>query len=373
MLLSGSHPIRAADREQPRLDSKTGVDELVLNPKNPPFNAEGDGLTDDTVALQAWLNAGGSLLAEGSFRITHGLTLDGDGRTLNTMNAKIVADGVDITALTVTGNNSRVSVYVNGNNKAAYGLRVTGSGSVIENGRYVNFRSVTQSARGIDITTTGGALVRNNVVRNVVSLGDKTRGNGPGFSRGIGLNARGPASAESYISNNLIENITGEEGDAIHVLFYDGMANPFNSGKVTISDNTIRNVSRRFIKVQASDVAVERNKLNFDLPSAPKYPSSAIDVIRSQDVRIIGNEINPNLIGNDVAVNGTSTAPLRGIQISDNVLRQTCSKKSVNIYLKWTSSPVVRNNVVHGGGTGLGMDSSTNALLGGNTFRRRCT
>ncbi|WCI08735.1 right-handed parallel beta-helix repeat-containing protein [Arthrobacter sp. OVS8] len=241
-----------------------------------------------------------------------------------------------------------MSLHVDGINKAAFGVKVTGANAVLENGRYENFHSASQSARAIDITTTGGAIVRNNVVRNVVSVGDEMRGNGPGFSRGIGLNATSAATSKSLISGNVIENITGEEGDAIHVLFYDGTANPFNAGKVTIRDNKIRNVSRRFIKVQASEVSVEQNKLNFDLPFAPANPSSAIDVIRSEYVKVIGNEINPNLIGNGVAVNGTSTTPLRGIEILDNTLRQKRTKTAVGIYLKWTYSPIVQNNRIYG-------------------------
>lgn len=361
LLLAGCQPVRNADP-----DPAAGVEATVLDPKDPPFNAKGDGVTDDTAALQAWLAAGGVRLANGSYRIVKGLTLAGNGRHLYTDNAKILADGTNITALTVTGNNANIRAHIDGANKAAYGLKVTGAGTIVENGQYDNFRSITQSARGIDATTSGGIIVRNNIVRNVVSVGDKTGGNNSGLSRGIGLNARGAATAESIIAGNHIENITGEEGDAISVLFSDRTADPFNSGKVTINDNEILNVSRRFIKVQASNVTVERNKLNFDLATAPANPSSAIDVIRSEYVKVIGNEINPNLIRGGIAVNGAPTAPLRGIEIRDNVLRQTDPKTSASIYLKCTSAPIVQNNSVYGG-MGVLINSSTKALIQGNT------
>lgn len=337
----------------------------LLNPTSAPYNAKGDGVTDDTAALQAWLNAGGVRLANGSFRIVKGLTLAGNNRRFYTENAKIVADGRDITALTVTGKNANIRAYIDGKNKAAFGLRVSGPGAVVESGRYENFRSITGSARAIEATTNGGVIVRNNVIRNVVSVGDKTIGNGPGTARAIALNSNVPAVATSFISGNRIENITGEEGDAIHVLFYDGRY-PFRSGKVTISGNQIRNVSRRFIKVQASNVVVASNTLNFDLVRAPANPGPAIDVIRSEYVNVGGNHINPNLIGTGITVSGVSAVRLRGIDVHDNVLRQKATKTAVSIDLAWATSPKVLNNLIYGGGAGVLVRSSTNVLVQGN-------
>lgn len=369
LVLSGCQPVLDVDSEP-----SDGIGATLLSPKDAPFNAKGDGVTDDTAALQAWLTAGGVRLAGGTYRIVQGLTLSGDRRVFFTENAKILADGTNITALTATGNNANIRVSIDGNHKAAYGLKVTGAGTVVEDGQYENFRSATKSARGIDASTSGGIIVRNNVVRNVVSVGDKTGGNGNGLARGIGLNSKVAATAKSFISGNWIENIGGEEGDAISLLFSDGKSYPFASGNVTVSKNTIRNVSRRFIKVQASNVAVAHNKLDFDLPTPPANPSSAIHVIRSADVKVIGNEINPNLLGGGIAVNGASTAPLAGIEILDNVLRQSDMKSSISIYLKWTTSPAIRDNSIYGGGGsaegGVLISLSKNARVQGNAYSR---
>jgi hypothetical protein len=336
----------------------------LLDPRAAPYNAKGDGITDDSAALQAWLNAGGTRLASGTFRITKGLTLSGDNRRLYTENAKIVADGTNITALTVTGRNASVSAFVDGINKASNGVKVTGPGAVLENGWYQNFRSTTQSARGIEARTTGGITIRNNVIRNVMSVGDGTLGNGNGASRGIVLSGPAAATADSVISANLIQNIFGEEGDAIQVLFFDGKTStPFSSGRVAVSDNNIWNVSRRFIKIQASNVTVERNKLNFYVTTSPSNPATSIDIIHSETVKVIGNEVNPNLLGPVViAVRGPLGAPLRGIEVRSNIIRQAATKKSVGIYLTWTTAPSIKDNLFYITGTAVQMSYTTGAI-----------
>lgn len=363
MLAAGNQPMVITDTGTGTLLVGASLSE-PLNPKTAPFNAKGDGVTDDSAALQAWLDAGGTRLASGTYRIVKGLALNGDNRRLYTENAKIVADGTNITALTVTGRNAIVSTYIDGKNKASDGVKVTGPGAVLENGWYENFRSTTQSARGIEVVTTGGVTIRNNVIRNVVSVGDATLGNGNGASRGIVLSGRAAATTGSAISANLIQNITGEEGDAIQVLFFDGRTStPFSSGRVDVSDNDIWNVSRRFIKVQASDVTVQHNTLNFYLTTSPANPATSIDIIHSEHVKVIGNEVNPNRLGPVViAVRGPVGVPLRGIEVRSNIIRQSLTKKSIGIYLTWTTGPIVRENLIYIAGTAVQMSYTTGAV-----------
>ncbi|MCO4276143.1 glycoside hydrolase family 55 protein [Pseudarthrobacter sp. HLT3-5] len=363
LLVSAQQPILNADVGARALLSTETLN-VAIDPKAAPYNAKGDGVTDDSAALQAWLNAGGTRLASGTYRITKGLILSGDNRRLYTENAKILADGTNITALTVTGSNASISAYIDGNNKASDGVKVTGPGAVLENGWYQNFRSTTQSARGIEARTTGGIIIRNNVIRNVVSVGDTTLGNGNGASRGILLSGPAAATAESVISANMIQNITGEEGDGIQVLFFDGKTStPFSSGRVAVSDNNIWNVSRRFIKIQASDVTVQGNKLCYYLTTSPANPATSIDIIHSENVKVISNEVNPNLLGPVViAVRGPLGVPLRGIEVRSNIIRQAATKKSVGIYLTWTTAPIIQGNLIYINGTAIQMSYTTGAI-----------
>ncbi|MFF1832065.1 NosD domain-containing protein [Paenarthrobacter sp. NPDC058040] len=368
LFLTSCQPSRPTESKSPQREAAAPSD---LDRKSTvPNTAKGDGITDDTAALQSWLNAGGGRLSNGTFRITKGLVLNGDNRTLQTDNATIVADASDITVLTVAGKNAKVGVHIDGRNHAAYGLKVTGAGATIEDGIYENFWSKTQSARGIDATTSYGVVIRDNIIRNVVSVGDGIGGNNSGASRGIALNSTADAKASSFIMNNRLENITGEEGDAIHVLFNDGKSSPFNAGRVKISDNEVRNVSRRFIKVQASSVVVEGNKLHTDADTEPTNPSAAIDIIRSENVKVLDNQLDPDLTGGGIAVNGISSAPLRGIEVRGNVLRESNEKSAVGIYLNWTVSPVVRDNTVIGVSAGIEVRASTGAEVEGNAHEQ---
>lgn len=341
------------------------ADQLFLSPKAPPYNAKGNGVADDSTAIQAWLNDGGVVLANGTFRITTGLTLSGDNRTLYTDNATILADSADITALTVTGNKCRVSVRIDGNNKANFGIRGSGAGCVFERNHIENIYSSTTTARAMEITTTGGAVIRNNTFRNVTSVGNVTFGDGNGFARAIVLYGTAAATATSYILDNVIDNIVGEEGDGIAVLFFDGSANPFLSGKTTVRGNQISNVSRRFIKIQGSDVRVEDNILTHD-GTVPANPSSSIDLIQCDNVTVARNTITPNPLSNAIASNGTSAVRNKNLVIEGNIIRQGDTKNSPSIYLNYATESSITGNTAHGGAAAVLLGNSINVLISDN-------
>ncbi|QOD05694.1 right-handed parallel beta-helix repeat-containing protein [Pseudarthrobacter sp. BIM B-2242] len=336
-----------------------------LTPDARDYGAVGDGSSDDTEPLKKWLAAGGSELTDGVFRITSGLTLLGDNRTFCTRNARIVADQADITALTVQGANTKISAHIDGNNKANIGLKISGPGATVESSTIENFYSKTTAARGVEVTTGGGCTVRDNLIRNVGSLGDTTLGNGNGSARAILLSNSGAASQKSVIAGNTIDNVFGEEGDAIQILFYDAAASINASADVTISGNDISNVSRRFIKVQASNVRIVGNTLGH-AGVTPANPSNSIDVIRGDDVTISDNRIAPNPLGVVINVVGSAGFLCRRVVIRDNVIRQDDEKKYTSMFLNYLSQAVVRDNTIFGGGTAIAIGNSTVVSVQGN-------
>jgi len=332
------------------------LDSLFLNPKD--YGVVGDGVANDSTGLQNWLNAGGVRLPPGTYLVNTGLTLTGDNRNLYADNATLIAGTTEMVVLTITGNRHRVSVAIDGKNKASYGIKSSGAGGTIEKCRVENIYSATNTARGIEVTTAGGAIIRNNTINNVVSVGNATRGDGPGFARAILLYTLTAATARSMIEENIIDNISGEEGDAIAVLAFDGVANPFLSAKATVRNNEISNVSRRFIKIQGSDVRVLGNVCTHD-GVVPANPSTAIDLIQSDNVTVMGNTVPPNPLLNSIASNGTAAVLNKNIIIQDNTITQSDSKVAPAIYINYAKDSSVKNNVVTGG---------TYAVLLGNTI-----
>lgn len=339
--------------------------ELFLNVKD--YGAIGDGIADDTTAVQSWLTAGGSYLRDVTLRITTGLTLAGNNRNLFMDNAKIIADGTNITALTVTGNNCRVRAHIDGLNKANYGIAVTGSGAIIENCLVENIYSATLTARGIDVATAGGCTVRNNIVRNINSVGNAATGDSNGASRAIMLTSTVAATAKTVISNNVIDNVIGEEGDAIQIITTN-----YVSAKATIADNNISNVSRRFVKIQAADCEVLRNTCTHD-GAVPAHPANAIDLISSSNVLVEGNFIGPNPLSVAISCSGVAGTPNLNNIIRNNTIRQADDKAAISVFCTYVNESTIEGNTFHGGsyavniGNCVGVMVGNNVHFGGNT------
>lgn len=342
-----------------------GKGELFLNVKD--YGAVGDGVADDTAAVQAWLTAGGSYLRDVTLRITTGLTLAGNNRALFMDNAKILADGVNITALTVTGDNARVRARIDGLNKANIGITVTGAAAIIENSLIENIYSTTLTARGIDVQTSGGCTIRNNTVRNINSVGNASTGDSNGASRAIMLTSTVAATARTVITNNVIDNVIGEEGDGIQVI-----TTGYVSAKATISGNVISNVSRRFIKIQAADGQILSNTCTHD-GAVPNHPANAIDLISSSNWLVEGNFIGPNPLSVSISCSGVSGTPNLNNIIRNNTIRQDDAKNAISLYCTYVNESVIENNTFHGGsyavniGNCVGVNISGNTHFGGNT------
>lgn len=357
--------VTGAGAFQTALDARyVNAGELGLDAKNPTFGAVGDKVADDTAALQAWINAGGTKLTNGNFRITAGLTIPGNDREFVMDNATIFADTPDITVLTATGNNVRIRAKIDGNNKANYGIRLSGSGCLVEQCVISNIYSSTSTARAIEVTTTGGAIIRDNVITNVTAVGDTTQGNANGSARAVMITATAAATLKSVIANNTIDNIVGEEGDGIQVLF-TGAGSIYPVANVTVEGNQISNVSRRFIKIQGSNCRVLNNILTHD-GAVPVYPGNAIDIIQSENITVADNFIGNNPLQVQINAVGTSGGVVKNIVIRNNVIRQDDTKAFVSVFLNYITESTARENTIHGGTNAISMGNSTNSLVQAN-------
>ncbi|QSZ54494.1 hypothetical protein RI444_07660 [Paenarthrobacter sp. AT5] len=321
------------------------------------FGAIGDGITDDTTAIQSWLNAGGYLLEDGVYKITSTLALTATGRKFATSGARLLAGTQDMTMMTVTGDDCAISGHFSGNSLAAAGVYVTGSRAVIENGRYEDIRATAaQDARAINVSTAGGVTVRRNTILRTHNA------KAGGFCRAIAVNSTTAATGYTAVTDNIIDGVTGSEGDAIQILFNDG-GNVFLDARAVIAQNNIRNASRRFIKVQGSNTLVKDNVIRFDTVTTPELPSNYINAFQSDNVTITGNDIGAGLLSTPIAVTGIAARRAKGITIRDNIIRQDNARDVTSIFLDYVEDGAVTDNLCFGGGTCVAIGNSQNVIV----------
>lgn len=246
------------------------------------FGAVGDGVTDDTAAINLALASSAIhvYFPDGTYRITDSLQ-DGTPVLTSTLAGRIITCEGTITATTtvlmalgVSGANSTVQLNIDGNSKIASGIVVYEDGCVVEKCRINDLYTTTFSAVAIKTSdVNGGVIVRNNIIKNLTSVGDGSLGDGNGMSRAILLVGSANATSESLVHDNLIEDILGEEGDAITVYSSDG-AGTWYDARVHIYNNTVKNFTRRAVKIQANRVYVKDNYITHDFASSASVPNA---------------------------------------------------------------------------------------------------
>lgn len=334
------------------------------------FGAIGDGITDDSDAIQAMLDSSYTdvSLRNGVYRITKGLISSLEGRTIRTEGATILADSEDITVLTVTGKNNFISVDINGNNKAAIGVLVTNGGCDISNCRIKNLYGNTKGSCGIRAETSEGVNIYNNKIKNIDATSNSTIGDNIGSARAILITASIDATEISFIKDNFIDNVLGEEGDAIQVLFYDNQDNSkFLKGLTIIENNTIKNCNRRAIKIQASDVDVLKNKHINTLTVDQLNAAFLIDTINSDNVRIIGNNLDAKLF-KAIQITGNSASLAENIIVNENVIFGDESFTLVAIYADYIKNSDISRNSIKNGNPSIGISNSVSVTIESNKF-----
>ena len=340
------------------------------------YGAVGDGVADDSVALQAWADAGNSMMEPGmTYRTTATLLLEGDGRSLIGNGAEIHFHGDGTTrskAVVFEGDHAHAEgVVIRGFGDVRWGIRVYGNHSTITNCDISEIRSMF-SAQGIRVTgDVGGHRITNNTVKGVYAYGNEDTGDSTGASRGILLQSdTNTLSKPSLISGNVISDITGEEGDGIQVLMYDLPNNniPFGRAYTTISNNVIEDCSRRHIKIQGSDVTVKGNVCLNQRPIDAPLPSWSINAIQSMSVEISGNFIRSlEGIVRGIGVDGASTSA-EYCTVKNNDVRIPTDIAGTVIYVNNTDYMDISGNKVTGGSNGVSLGYSNDGVISGNTF-----
>jgi hypothetical protein len=334
------------------------------------FGAKADGVNDDTAAIQLLLNspAKSVVLRNGTFRITTGLTSSLVGRMIKCEGATILCDSQDITALTITGDYTKVNIDLNGNNKAAIGILVSGArGCDISNSKIENLYGQFVGGCGIKADTFKGVTIKNNIIRSVNALGNNLLGDNIGSSRAILVTSTSPAMYPNLIQGNVMENIIGEEGDTIQILFFDGTNLPFLEAMTMISGNQLKDFNRRGIKIQGSNVKVVDNTIINRLP-VEQVPNAvaSINIISSDNVFIKGNNIECGRMFVGISVVGGSTYSLKRVSVRNNEIKS--GTDATAIYFDYITECSFNENTIYDGVNSISGSRSSNVNIQGNTL-----
>jgi len=174
--VAGTHIVTATSAADPTASASTTVTvasvtvqaantALVVNVKNAPYNAKGDGVTDDTAAIQAALNTvagtGGQVtVPAGTYMINPVAKYGNSGLVLGNNTTLSLASGAVLQALS-TSTSSYSVVQVNG----VQNVNITG-GSIIGNLNKNTITDTNEAGMGIQVKASQHVIVENVNISN---------------------------------------------------------------------------------------------------------------------------------------------------------------------------------------------------------------
>ena len=347
------------------------------------FGAVGDGVADDTAAIQAALNSTATSVyfPSGSYRVANNGTTGDPAITSSVANRRIFGEGI-ITATSqvkrafgITGNNTTVTLHFDGNLNIGTAIYVTADNPVITGCRISNLDGkTTWQGVGVHLAFDGrdtAALVSNNVIRNLQGAGDGVGGNGVGMQRAVLVETDQNCNNAVFITGNSIDTVEGEEGDAI-VVAGGTSASPLTLPCV-IANNVVKSWNRRAVKIAANGVTVTNNYFTNNLPASLPTLQRVIDATSGSNLSFIGNTFDRCLYHAQIAVFLDSPQVGNNIKVLGNTISgvgSTVASSLMTVRSYGTGVTFQNNCVVAESHTAASIDirNSANVMVSGNTL-----
>ena len=363
-----SNLIQTPDSETAATLSNTISDSIESSVGTRPekYGAVGDGVHDDADSIQAWLDAGGTVMGAGNYAISKQLNITFSGVSYDLSSATITPLTADITMIRISGADVSIKANLDGLDIARIGIYAAGDRPTIHDSKIRNFYSPTQTVRGIEVRTYGEPfIVHNNDIR---SIGSQPNGGDEFNARAILINSAASTTDYGYITQNTTEDVYGGGAAHIHVIGAVTLPN-FEKVLTMIEGNNLTNTSRRFIKIQANGVTATGNTLTQQSTYArPLRPAANIDVITASDIIVSRNIITENPLLSNISCSGSIEVPCNNVVIEGNTAERGASSSSSMITLNRTYGFSVSGNTQMGGGISLSCGNSKNGVVHSNTL-----
>ena len=339
------------------------------------YGAVGDGSTDDTSAIQSALssNVKAIYFPTGDYRITSSLTSSLDGRKIYgegsiTATADVdkaiifnFSDYVELSLNCKGNNNIRVFAQFNScldpyiHHCRVRDLQSPNNGT---GGKAIAFELFNgKNPNGSDNTSLAvdtGVKITDNYITNLNAYGDGSYNDGNGMARAIAFDSSVAMTKPILISDNVIDTVIGEEGDAISIMSATGGS--YFTANVFITGNHIRNFNRRGVKIKFNSAVVSNNTFYNTWTSSPTAPQAVIDMDRGEKHIISGNKfINTEYMQQIKIQVNTSDGDekVNNVVINNNIITRIGSGTSNTlIYVKPSTQG----------------DKGTNITIKGNSF-----
>lgn len=315
------------------------INDISLNVKN--YGAKGNGVDDDSEHINNALSSGHKkiYIPHGEYVINQTLNITSNDIIL--YGEGVIISNADV-GLDLSGNNCNVQFNIDGGNVTRVGINVSGENNIIHDSTVKNIYSNSDSALGINVYNNNNT-VENCYIDNVESVGNDIFGDSSGASRGIRVSGLDTNNGITLIKNNVITNIIGEEGDAIHLIAPDK-----DKMEVIVEGNKIHTFSRRGIKIQCSDTKIINNVIeNYtDHTSLIR----AIDIQGVDNTMIMNNTLTLEYIP-CFGLAGTEDKPVNNTVISNNTVKMLT--KIATVYTTYVNNFEFTGNKIEGGGSNI--------------------
>lgn len=280
--------------------------------------------------LEKCIQNNNSVIISESADIGNGLNITKNNLDLIGVNSELLITEQTNYALRINGDNNRLlSIKLDGDNKTVRGFSMNGINNEVLSCNVSNcYGSATLGASAIEFVNNDTNIVQNckalnNRVENISAPNIGEIGAGEGSARGIvvvGYNS--DRFKPNHIDNNYVYNITGREGDGIHVISVNGSTLSFDNSYTFVSNNNVENCNRRLIKIQSSNCEVYNNSFSNTFSNAEMVGANGgIGIINSNNTLVYNNIGDVTKFPYGISVSNETTSLGVGNVIEGNNLK----------------------------------------------------